>query len=76
MTTVPPGGSINRVAYFHNGDIASTTDADGQVTTYTYDVGRVLAKTVNPGSPTAWWKLNQTSGTAIPDASGTGNGVS
>lgn len=76
MTTVAPGGSVNRVAYYHDGDVASTTDADGQVTTYTYDgIGRVLTKTVNPGSPTAWWPLNQTTGTAVHDASGTGNGA-
>lgn len=76
MSTVSPGGSVSRVAYLHNGDVASTTDADGLVTLYTYDgVGRVLTKTVNPGKPVGWWPLNQTSGTAVPDASGTGNGA-
>lgn len=76
LTTTSPGGSISRVAYLHNGDVASTTDADGQTTTYTYDgIGRVLTKTVSPGGPAAWWRLNQTSGTAVADATQTGNGA-
>ena len=44
---VSPGGAVNTVAYFHNGDVASTTDADGLVTKYSYDgIGRIQAKTV------------------------------
>ncbi|MEU7059926.1 LamG-like jellyroll fold domain-containing protein [Streptomyces sp. NPDC046197] len=47
VKTVSPGGAVNTIAYLHNGDVASTTDADGLVTQYTYDgVGRVLTKTV------------------------------
>jgi large repetitive protein len=45
--TTSPGGAANTVSYLRNGDIASTTDADGLVTRYTYDnLGRVLTKTV------------------------------
>ena len=46
VKTVSPAGAVNTVAYFHNGDVASTTDSSGLVTTYTYDgVGQVLTKT-------------------------------
>ncbi|MFB9831444.1 LamG-like jellyroll fold domain-containing protein [Actinoallomurus acaciae] len=44
--TTSPGGAITIVGYFHNGDVAQATDADGQVTKFTYDnLGRVLTKT-------------------------------
>ncbi|MER6302340.1 LamG-like jellyroll fold domain-containing protein [Kitasatospora sp. NPDC001539] len=47
VSTTSPGGAVNQVAYFHNGDVASTTDPTGLVTKYTYDpLGRVLTKTV------------------------------
>ncbi|MFC1438200.1 LamG-like jellyroll fold domain-containing protein [Streptacidiphilus sp. N1-10] len=47
VSTTSPGGAVNTVAYLHNGDVASTTDADGQVTKYSYDgLGRVLTETV------------------------------
>ncbi|NED85872.1 RHS repeat protein, partial [Streptomyces sp. SID11233] len=45
MRTVSPGGAVNSVAYFKNGDVASTTDAGGLVTSYTYDgLGQVLSQ--------------------------------
>ncbi|SCD50642.1 intein C-terminal splicing region [Streptomyces sp. TverLS-915] len=45
VRTVSPGGAVNSVAYFKNGDVASTTDAGGLVTTYTYDgLGQVLSQ--------------------------------
>jgi YD repeat-containing protein len=76
MTTVSPGGATTRTAYFHNGDVASTTDANGLVTLYGYDnLGHVTTKTVNPGGPVGWWKLNQTSGTTVADSAGVGNGA-
>jgi YD repeat-containing protein len=76
MTTVTPGDAVSRVAYFHNGDVASTTDANGMVTLYTYDnLGRVVTKNVDPGGPVGWWKLDQTSGAAVADSAGVGNGA-
>jgi RHS repeat-associated protein len=45
VRTVSPGGAVNQVSYFQNGDVASTTDALGLVTSYTYDgVGQVLSQ--------------------------------
>ncbi|WP_369189729.1 LamG-like jellyroll fold domain-containing protein [Streptomyces sp. R08] len=47
VKTVSPGGAVNSVSYFTNGDVASTTDAIGLVTSYTYDgVGQVLSQKV------------------------------
>ncbi|MFJ5268379.1 LamG-like jellyroll fold domain-containing protein [Streptomyces sp. NPDC088358] len=47
VKTVSPGGAVNQVAYFKNGDVASTADAIGLVTTYTYDgLGQVLSQKV------------------------------
>ncbi|MFI7385966.1 LamG-like jellyroll fold domain-containing protein [Streptomyces sp. NPDC049813] len=47
VRTVSPGGAVNSVAYFKNGDVASTTDAVGLVTTFTYDgLGQVLSQKV------------------------------
>ncbi|WP_308314609.1 LamG-like jellyroll fold domain-containing protein [Streptomyces gilvus] len=47
VKTVSPGGAVNSVSYFANGDVASTTDAIGLVTSYTYDgVGQVLSQKV------------------------------
>ncbi|MFJ8136846.1 LamG-like jellyroll fold domain-containing protein [Streptomyces sp. NPDC096013] len=47
VKTVSPGGAVNSVSYFTNGDVASTTDAIGLVTSYTYDgVGQVLSQNV------------------------------
>ncbi|MCM2429708.1 LamG-like jellyroll fold domain-containing protein [Streptomyces sp. RKAG337] len=47
VRTVSPGGAVNAVSYLHTGDIASTTDAAGLVTSYTYDgLGQVLTKKV------------------------------
>lgn len=47
VRTVSPGGAVNTVAYLHTGDIDSSTDAAGLVTTYTYDgLGQVLTKKV------------------------------
>jgi large repetitive protein len=42
-----PGGATQTTTYFHNGDLAQTTDAAGLVTKNTYDnLGRPLTKTV------------------------------
>ncbi|MGW5196736.1 LamG-like jellyroll fold domain-containing protein [Streptomyces spiralis] len=47
VKTVSPGGAVNRVSYFKNGDVASTTDAIGLVTQYAYDgVGQVTSQKV------------------------------
>ncbi|MFE2301571.1 LamG-like jellyroll fold domain-containing protein [Streptomyces sp. NPDC059445] len=47
VKTVSPGGAVNQVGYFKNGDVASTTDAIGLVSTYTYDgLGQVLSQKV------------------------------
>ncbi|MFF8592679.1 LamG-like jellyroll fold domain-containing protein [Streptomyces sp. NPDC015220] len=47
VKTVSPGGAVNRVSYFKNGDVASTTDAIGLVTQYTYDgLGQVTSQKV------------------------------
>lgn len=47
VKTVSPGGAVNEVSYRKNGDVASTTDAIGLVTTYTYDgIGQVLTQKV------------------------------
>ncbi|WP_051366930.1 LamG-like jellyroll fold domain-containing protein [Hamadaea tsunoensis] len=44
---VSPGGAVNAIVYNHNGDIATTTDADGLITRYAYDaLGRVATKTI------------------------------
>jgi RHS repeat-associated protein len=76
MTAVSPGGATVRTAYFHNGDVASKTDANGLVTLYGYDnLGQVTTKTVNPGGPVGWWKLNQSTGTTVADSAGVGNGA-
>jgi RHS repeat-associated protein len=43
--TTSPGGAVNTISYLRNGDVASTTDADGLATRYTYDaLGRVVTK--------------------------------
>ncbi len=45
--TTSPGGAVYLVSYFHNGDVAGTTDPDGLVSRFTYDsLGRVRTKTV------------------------------
>ncbi|MFE2374174.1 LamG-like jellyroll fold domain-containing protein [Streptomyces sp. NPDC059398] len=47
VKTVSPGGAVNSVSYFKNGDVASTTDAVGLVSTFSYDgLGQVLTKKV------------------------------
>ncbi|MFF3911464.1 LamG-like jellyroll fold domain-containing protein [Streptomyces sp. NPDC001848] len=49
--TVSPGGATTTIGYFKDGDIASITDPDGQVTKFTYDnIGRILTKTVTSDS--------------------------
>ncbi len=45
------GGAVQTNTYFHNGDLASTTDAAGLVTTYTYDnLGRPTGRKVTSDS--------------------------
>ncbi|MER7309884.1 Teneurin-1 [Streptomyces griseoluteus] len=47
VKTTTPGGAVNQVAYSSNGDVASTTDAIGLVTTYAYDgLGQVTSQKV------------------------------
>ncbi|MFE7752624.1 LamG-like jellyroll fold domain-containing protein [Streptomyces sp. NPDC057428] len=47
VRTISPAGAVNSVSYFNNGDVASTTDAGGLLTTYTYDgLGQVLSQKV------------------------------
>ncbi|MFD9393174.1 LamG-like jellyroll fold domain-containing protein [Streptomyces sp. NPDC060000] len=47
VKTVSPGGAVNQVSYLKNGDVASTTDAVGLVTSYTFDgLGQVLTEKV------------------------------
>ena len=46
VKTVSAGGTANTITYFHDGDVASTTNADGLVTKFSYDgVGRLASKT-------------------------------
>jgi RHS repeat-associated protein len=41
-----PGGAVTLSTYFQNGDVATTTSADGAVTSYAYDnLGRVTTRT-------------------------------
>jgi RHS repeat-associated protein len=47
VRTTTPGGAVSTISYLHNGDVASTTDPLGLVTSYTYDgLGQVLTKKV------------------------------
>ncbi|WP_157495360.1 LamG-like jellyroll fold domain-containing protein [Kutzneria sp. 744] len=47
VKTVSPGGASNSVSYLHDGDVASTTNADGLVTKFGYDgIGRAASQTV------------------------------
>ncbi|MFL4949989.1 LamG-like jellyroll fold domain-containing protein [Streptomyces sp. MMS24-I31] len=47
VKTISPGGAVNQVSYLKNGDVASTTDAIGLVTQYTYDgLGQVTTQKV------------------------------
>jgi RHS repeat-associated protein len=42
-----PGGAVQAISYFHNGDVAQVVDPAGLTTKYTYDgLGRTLTKTV------------------------------
>jgi RHS repeat-associated protein len=78
VETVSPGGAISAVAYFADGDVAASRDADGLVTEYTYDgIGRVLTKTTLPNTPVGYWSLAQPSGsgTAVADQSPAGNNL-
>jgi hypothetical protein len=75
---------VTQVSYTPDDMVASTreTDSSGwdRVTTDTYDpMGHVTSETVygdQSGHPSGWWPLNQTSGTTVTDASGTGNTAS
>ncbi|MFG2183231.1 LamG-like jellyroll fold domain-containing protein [Streptomyces abikoensis] len=82
-TTVDPTG-VNRtttVSYTPDDRIATSTLSDGNGTTHTtsstYDaMGNMTSRSIRQdgvGRPTGWWQLNQTSGTTVTDASGTGN---
>jgi RHS repeat-associated protein len=74
VKTVSPSGAVNTVAYFHDGDVAQTVNAEDLATTFTYDgIGRVAAKTVSPRQTAGWWPLTQTTGTSVTDSSGSGN---
>ena len=45
--TTTAGGAVTTTVYFRNGDIASVTDPDGLVTSYTYDnLGRPASQKV------------------------------
>ncbi|MFD8915083.1 LamG-like jellyroll fold domain-containing protein [Streptomyces sp. NPDC059575] len=47
VKTTSPAGAVNKVSYYTDGDVASTTDAIGLVTQYTYDgLGRVISQKV------------------------------
>ncbi|MEU9450634.1 LamG-like jellyroll fold domain-containing protein [Streptomyces sp. NPDC048277] len=47
VKTTSPGGAVNKVAYYADGDVASTTDAISLVTSYNYDgLGRVTSQSV------------------------------
>ncbi len=62
-TTGTPGGAVETVGYYSDGDVASVTDPAGEVTTYGYDaIGRVISKTVvsnsYPGGLTTSYAYN------------------
>ncbi|MEU3353172.1 LamG-like jellyroll fold domain-containing protein [Streptomyces sp. NPDC037389] len=82
-TAVDPTG-VNRtttVSYTPDDRIATSTLNDGSgtadTTSSTYDaMGNLTSRSIRQdgvGRPTGWWPLNQTAGTTVADASGTGN---
>ncbi|MEX2980314.1 LamG-like jellyroll fold domain-containing protein [Streptomyces sp. C36] len=82
-TTVDPTG-VNRtttVSYTPDDRVATSTLSDGgdtvHTTNSTYDaMGNLTGRSIRQdgvGRPTGWWQLNQTSGSTVTDASGTGN---
>ncbi|GAA4235731.1 hypothetical protein GCM10022254_43610 [Actinomadura meridiana] len=83
QTVVDPDGErrTTTVSYTPDDQVARRvrTDVDGwaDATSFTYDpMGRTTSQTLGgdgPGRPVAWWKLDQTSGAAVPDVSGHGN---
>jgi YD repeat-containing protein len=85
-TVVDPAGvnRITAVAYTPDDRPGTVTHSDGsgatQVTSATYDpMGNLTSHSLysdGAGHPAGWWRLNQTSGTMVPDASGTGNTAS
>ncbi|MDX6740735.1 LamG-like jellyroll fold domain-containing protein [Actinocorallia sp. A-T 12471] len=81
-TALDPSG-VNRrttVSYTADDEIATLTETDNGgwpiTTSFTYDpLGRMKSKAVSgddPGHPLGWWRLNQTSGTTVHDATGDG----
>ena len=45
LTITSPGGAVQAFAYYVNGDVATSTNATGKVTTYTYDgLGRLTSR--------------------------------
>jgi large repetitive protein len=77
-------GRKTTVAFTPDDQVATMTRSDGsgasQVTSMTYDpMGQMLSRSTRSeavGHPVAWWRLNQTSGSVVTDASGTGNTAS
>ncbi|MEU0604101.1 LamG-like jellyroll fold domain-containing protein, partial [Streptomyces sp. NPDC006393] len=82
-TELDPTGvdRVTTVSYTPDDQVATENDHDtsgyDRTTTDTYDdMGNLLSETLYgdaSGHPAAWWKLDQTSGTNVTDASGTGN---
>jgi RHS repeat-associated protein len=82
-TVTDPAGldRITTVSYTPDDQPGTVTrsSASGatQVTSATYDpMGNLTSKSLytdGAGHPAGWWRLNQASGAAVPDASGTGN---
>ncbi|GAB3279628.1 hypothetical protein GCM10027589_06290 [Actinocorallia lasiicapitis] len=82
-TTVDPTG-VNRtttVSYTPDDQVATSTQTTGSTGTritssYTYDaMGRMTSQSLGGdevGSPVGWWRLNQTSGSTVHDATGRG----
>ncbi|WP_370130910.1 LamG-like jellyroll fold domain-containing protein [Streptacidiphilus sp. EB103A] len=81
-TTLDPTGAdrVTQRSYTPDDQAATTTQTDAtgydRTTSASYDpMGNVLSQTVYgdaSGHPSAWYPLNQTSGTAVTDASGNG----
>jgi RHS repeat-associated protein len=83
--TLDPSGLNRTTSFSYSPDdqvvnqtlTGSGSSAPVRSTSYTYDpMGNMTSQSAalqGGGDPTSWWRLDQTSGTTVPDASGTGH---